>query len=46
VDPLMLNFTERPSNEGDDWFCAIEWLVVGPLPPAPAQVEHDCQPVI
>src|SRR4051794_30110728 len=42
----MPNFTDFPSSEGDAWFCVIVWLVVGPAPPYPAQVEHDCQPVI
>src|SRR3954466_10102764 len=46
VVPAMPNFTDFPSSEGDAWFCVIVWLVVGPAPPYPAQVEHDSQPVI
>src|SRR6185312_15620783 len=33
-------------SEGDAWFCVIENVAVGPLPPAPAQVVQLDHPVI
>ena len=45
VEPPMLNWTDRPSIEGETTFWPIEKLAVGPFPPAPAHVVQLCQPV-